>query len=596
MYSRWGASLLGGQRGGYGYHSAGHWPSLDYHFLLDSASPITDATHNFAALTKTIASNAMSFNSDGNVAYAPHQLLENANLGTRTGDLPSGWAWTTETGSIAWTDPGDYSQGVFTVSTQRQELLNNVTVVASETYTAFAYISESAITSGTATILAVTGTNGTDGDITDTDWDSLGGVAGWYAVGFTMGAADTSAALTIGAGVGGNAVGSVTIERPGVVKGLLPGVGVNSPAKLAGEPLGRWIGTDDGDEPLYDQPRFTHDPANGNARLGLLEEMGAATNDILQSAAFDNASWTKRGTAAVVANDAVAPDGNTTADKLTINTGSNDIFQQVSGLTADATQSPSFYIKKVTASGTLEFLNPSSAANGDWDIDLSVLGSGWERITLDHAAVTENVAFTATAGSSAGLHFRSASGELVFHCWGAQSEEADKPSSHIPTTTASATRAKDIRTAGVDWLNANAGTMFKQAIIEYAGAAEMTLWSIDDGSVNDRLRLYMDAAENVNFETVNSGDNDGASDGAAVIAANTVFKAAGVYADDDVIGYVDGTASAADSSAGLPVGSTATTSRWGDDSAGGTPWAGITQREIFWPVRLPGGSVDRITT
>ena len=98
------------------------------------------------------------------------------------------------------------------------------------------------------------------------------------------------------------------------------------------------------------------------------------------------------------------------------------------------------------------------------------------------------------------------------------------------------------------------------------------------------MRLYMDAAENINFETVNSGDTDGASDGAAVIAVDTVFKAAGTYEDDSVIGYADGTASTEDTSAGIPVTDAATVSRWGDDSAAGTPASMYTQKEKYFNV------------
>jgi hypothetical protein len=148
-------------------------------------------------------------------------------------------------------------------------------------------------------------------------------------------------------------------------------------------------------------------------------------------------------------------------------------------------------------------------------------------------------------------------------------EEAAFPSSVIKTTSAAATRAVDVATVSdVGWLNANAGTPFVEASFPFASAAERSLFTIDDGTATDRIRLYMDASENINFETINSGDTNGASDGAAVIAVNTTFRAVGAYIDDDVIGVVDGTASAADSSAGIPVTDAATTARIGADNAG----------------------------
>ncbi|KKL03728.1 hypothetical protein LCGC14_2623250, partial [marine sediment metagenome] len=128
-------------------------------------------------------------------------------------------------------------------------------------------------------------------------------------------------------------------------------------------------------------------------------------------------------------------------------------------------------------------------------------------------------------------------------------------------------------------------------IIPQVSAAERTLWSIDDGTATDRLRLYLDAAENGNFETVNSGDTDGASDGAAVIAVDTVFKLAGTYTDDSVIGYVDGTASTEDTAAGIPVTDAATVSRFGDDSAAGTPFDGYLQKAKGYNVVKPAAFV-----
>lgn len=44
---------------------------------------------------------------------------------------------------------------------------------------------------------------------------------------------------------------------------------------------------------------------------------GSATNYLTNTQSFDNAAWTKAAGATITANDAVAPDGTTTADKTT---------------------------------------------------------------------------------------------------------------------------------------------------------------------------------------------------------------------------------------------------------------------------------------
>lgn len=588
-------------------------PSLQlyYNYLLNSASTISQSVRKGPVPIKTIAGNAMSFDSSGNLAYAPHQLCENANLGTRTGDLPSGWAWTTETGSIAWTDPGTYSQGVFTVSTERQELVNAVTVVASTTYTAFAYIEESAITSGAATILAVTGTNGTDGDITDTDWDFLGGVAGWYAVGFTMGA-DTEIDLTIGAGVGGNAVGSVTMSRPGIIKGLIPDVGVNVPAKLSGEPLGRWLGTDDGDEPLYDQPRFAHNPADSNAQLGLLMEE-ARTNLCLQSEDLET-SWTATN-GGVSANAAVAPDGNTTADQFDADGGGSSYMQQTSKVTVtdSVPVAVSIFAKYIDNQWiSLRFTDVTGTPRVSFDIQNGVkgtetgsitgsiedVGGGWYKCSAVATSTATTIAVRFYLATSTSVLGTPASGKGAY-LWGAQIEEGAFITSYIPTTTASVTRAKDVppTTTDLSWFNENAGTMFVQATMPVITNSTSYLMEVDDGTSSDGFILWFDSDELINFDSINSGGDNGGVDGASAITAETVFKGIAAYAQDDVTTYTDGTVTAGpDSAADFPLGDSMVNMRLGQDESGGSSFNGHIQTVKFWNVRKANAFLDAETT
>jgi hypothetical protein len=151
---------------------------------------------------------------------------------------------------------------------------------------------------------------------------------------------------------------------------------------------------------------------------------GARTNLLLRSQEFDNASWTKRGTAAITANAIAAPDGALTADLLSgLNSGSNDIFQVLTGLTPAARYEPSVYINRVSTSGVFRISNPSDSGFGDWAVDLALVPDGWQRITRAHPAVTVAIEFTATAGGGCGIQIRrTVAGALSFHVWGAQLE------------------------------------------------------------------------------------------------------------------------------------------------------------------------------
>ena len=125
------------------------------------------------------------------------------------------------------------------------------------------------------------------------------------------------------------------------------------------------------------------------------------TNFQFYSQDLSNVDWTLRGSCTVTANAATAPDGTTTANLLEdVGGGGNDIYdiRGTSYTTTGQALEPSFWLKKVSASGYLTYGNPQSASAGAWTIDLSALGSDWERITSTHAAVTVVSAYTSHTG------------------------------------------------------------------------------------------------------------------------------------------------------------------------------------------------------
>jgi hypothetical protein len=165
-------------------------------------------------------------------------------------------------------------------------------------------------------------------------------------------------------------------------------------------------------------------------------------NLILQSQSFDSAAWTKRGVSAVTADATAAPDGTLTADLISgLGTlGVDDVFQTLalSGVVAGLSRfEPSVYLKKVSSTGTLTVYNPGNAANGRWDIDLSKLSTGWERITRAHSAVTVVVEFTPSPALAVGLHFVGTAGApLSVYAWGAQIQPGRRSGTYVATTAA----------------------------------------------------------------------------------------------------------------------------------------------------------------
>jgi len=220
------------------------------------------------------------------------------------------------------------------------------------------------------------------------------------------------------------------------------------------------------------------------------------TNNKLYSQDLTNAVWVKRGTASVTGNYGTAPDGTTTSNLLAIGTGVNDVYSYTYATAANALLAAptSFYLKKVTTTGQLNLLNPGGT--GSWQIDLSAVGSDWERITDSHAAVTVVAAFVYPASQKAGFMFRADSGTLNFEVWGCQVDDGDTSvSGYIPTTAAIASGLTGV-TRGVNGTTAataSSGDAIQQlpyALLNVDMPVRLTGLSVSsDGTGAGRLTL-----------------------------------------------------------------------------------------------------------
>ena len=208
--------------------------------------------------------------------------------------------------------------------------------------------------------------------------------------------------------------------------------------------------------------RFDHDPIT-LACKGLLIEEGR-TNLVIRSEDFST-SWIRSGLSTVSANEEVAPDGATTADKLVENTSSGfHGITQIPPTVAGTTYFGSIFIKasgrnfamiytgasngngryiSIPADGTGTVLGNYNANNST--VTLQYIGNGWYRATIliFAAGGTGNSieAYASTNGTTTSYTGDGTSGILV---WGAQLEAGSFPTSYIPTTTASVIRSADV--------------------------------------------------------------------------------------------------------------------------------------------------------
>ena len=125
-------------------------------------------------LTFTRDSNAMFWNSDQQLQYAPHQLADNVLALDRgadaQGEIPTGWTAPTNTGTRTWDDSAGYGKCTFTASSQRPNIQETYTVVAGEIYTAYVYVHS--LTGDPSVFLYTNGTAGTEGDVRTADYST----------------------------------------------------------------------------------------------------------------------------------------------------------------------------------------------------------------------------------------------------------------------------------------------------------------------------------------------------------------------------------------------------------------------------------------
>jgi hypothetical protein len=180
-------------------------------------------------------------------------------------------------------------------------------------------------------------------------------------------------------------------------------------------------------------------PGTYVAADGLIKE--AAVNLALYSEEFDNAAWNKRNGATATANQAIAPDGKQTADKIVFSTTISDLYNlnyNTSGAaTASAPYVPSFFVKKISPTGILYVAHPSNGnLYGYMSIDLSLLDDGWNRIFPGHPATNVLTPFITTPSGQIGIYLVApSSAGLSIYIWGAQLEEGSTATPYIRTTS-----------------------------------------------------------------------------------------------------------------------------------------------------------------
>ena len=368
-----------------------------------------------------------------------------------------------------------------------------------------------------------------------------------------------------------------------------------------------------------DAPRLDYNPSTLAAQGLLIEE--ARTNLVTRSEEFNDAAWTKTNSS-ITANATTAPSGTATADKLIEALDTNLVHQVTqSGVTivSLATYTASVFVKAdtrtrvrvgflVAASGVVADANLTAGTIGAASAfgggaaaasSIQALNNGWYRIS---------VTGTGAAGTSGELRVEllDASGNRQYNgdgtsglfLWGAQLEAGAFPTSYIPTTTTALTRSQDraVINTLAPWYNSAAGTIYAEfAVTQPAAGSNQFLARSSDNSYSNQIGDFINTTGFVGISTASGGVFDGLAATSVVVSANTITKAVGAYATNDLAAVKDGGTVATDPTATIPSG--LTRFDLGSDHSGlNNIKAGYLRRITYYPTRLSNAQLQTITT
>jgi len=553
------------------------------------------ATDLVSAATHARAGNATMFDSDGVLKWAPHNLLtyseqfDNAAWAKQNSTVTANAATDPDGGSSAdyLVEDSGSTQKRLTQSVPQNGATSTISVFAKQGVGASRWL---ALGVNTSSVNWVTvGFSLSDGAVTQTlesgsltvvESSSIDFGGGWFlcsvkTTGFTtsistMIALSDSATFTSGTRGSpyyvGDGTSGIYIWGAHFYRSDLGGM-VNNPAR--GD---SYVPTTDSVRYL---PRVGHHIWNGSAWVdeGYFHESEARTNLITYSEDFTDASWTKV-TTTVTANAAVGPDGTTTADDI-LHTDSIAYLAYPETISADTVHTYSVYIKAgslgaadwfsftfrdgVSANGAQAWFNVANGSKGTLSTfgtgatavssNISLAGNGYYRcsITAQLATGITNLSVRINNVTADNSNTRDLTSSL--YIWGAQLEAGSTPSSYIPTSGSTVTRAAETLTvpsANLPW-NPLAVSIQMEGTMTYADEDSSTQARVFSWKITSLERIGADLRSNTSpnsfrFQQIDSGVSDVVDGGSISPGINVPFNIASRHGSTFLNGAVDGVA------------------------------------------------------
>ena len=319
---------------------------------------------------------------------------------------------------------------------------------------------------------------------------------------------------------------------------------------------------------------------------GLLVEPGA-TNLALYSQEFDDATWSKNGTASISANTEVSPDGTTTADTLSGATGdtattTTNTLQQVVSVSSSQTYTYSIFLK--SAGATTCKITARDATTGNTTNLTVSLTSSWQRVSVVRSTGATTTQMNIRVGGSDGDIF----------IWQAQLETGSVATSPIVTTAGTASRVADAvtLTGASSLIGQTSGTIYCEINARnIVSSIFRRAFTISDGTTSNMIQITLSDTSSVVTAIVTAGGVNGASIGSTALTG--VLKIAVGYANNDVAFYINGNQIGTDTSVTIPACSKVNIGSRADDT---NILNDHVRAVALFPTRLANATLASLTT